>query len=100
LSFCVHGIHPDRWRQIEEAIRRLFPEWPEDEWWWQYYQHERTLVGEIDGRSFEEQTCYVEGAEDTGIETTLAAVTAIPVGTARYRYRKSIIALDEKGLYR
>ena len=56
LSFYATGINPDRLDQIKEAIRSYFPEWAEDEWWWTYYQHERIVLGAIDGRSFDEET--------------------------------------------
>ncbi len=69
LSFYATGINPDRLDQIKEAIRSYFPEWAEDEWWWTYYQHERIVLGAIDGRSFDEETSYVESIDEATGET-------------------------------
>jgi hypothetical protein len=69
LGFQVKGINPDHLDQIKEAIRSYFPEWSAKEWWWAYYQHERIIVGEIDGRSFEEETGYDEIDDDDTDET-------------------------------
>jgi hypothetical protein len=64
LGFYVKGINPARLEQIKEAIRNHFPQWQEDEWWWAYYKHERVVLGQIDGRSFEEETGHIQMTED------------------------------------
>ncbi len=58
FSVQSRGIVPDRLEAIKEAIRSHFPEWDADEWLWQYYQHERIVLGELDGRDFEPESGY------------------------------------------
>ena len=78
LSFYATGINPDRLDQIKEAIRSYFPEWAEDEWWWTYYQHERIVLGAIDGRSFDEETSWKRAPKTDPPWGSLSAKTDPP----------------------
>src|SRR3954447_25327505 len=99
LGFHVEGIDPDRLEQIKEAIRGFFPEWTEDEWWWALYQHERILVGQIDGRSFDEETGYIQATEDGADEVpwmdrVAVAVWQANLGFCRFSFETASIPYD------
>ena len=63
------GPIPVAWIKSRKPSEANSPNGLRDEWRWAYYQHERIVLGAIDGRSFDEETSYVESIDEATGET-------------------------------